>query len=264
MTINLMPTKEVPNVKQSGTLGTSEHHKAMSINPMPTKEVPNVTQSRTLGTNRHHKAMTINPMQTEEVPNVTQAGTLGTKLLLLLYHLTNHWLPACSSLLKPQLNHGTGTCGHSDKTAADSVPTVSVRPLRLLRPLWSLPDSRKSGQKSSRGRPAAFICPQSLAVLNNAHTFRDFDYVLTRRTYGKGHQNWLPVFPFKVYGCTSTHFEPFKTSGRPFGRKGGKDIDESLVALEQHFRYTGRTPEIAVYLERRMRAEQIRICPRND
>ena len=35
--------RKIPNVKQSGTLGTREHHKAMTINQMLTKEVPNVT-----------------------------------------------------------------------------------------------------------------------------------------------------------------------------------------------------------------------------
>ena len=32
--------RKIPNVKQSGTLGTSEHHKAMTINPMQKRRFP--------------------------------------------------------------------------------------------------------------------------------------------------------------------------------------------------------------------------------
>ena len=38
-------------------------------------------------------------------------------------------------------------------------------------------------------------------------------------------------------------------------------MDESHVTLHQHFGNTGCTTKVTVYLERRMRTKQVRICP---
>ena len=67
------------------------------------------------------------------------------------------------------------------------------------------------------------------------------------------------VPPVHVDFETATSHEPLHAAVFPGTGQGGQQVDEPVVALHQHFSDTCRTAEVAIYLERWMGIEHIRI-----
>ena len=78
------------------------------------------------------------------------------------------------------------------------------------------------------------------------------------RQAGDGHLLHSRIIPVEIHGHIPPGPEASCTAASPPGRQGREQGYISVLTLEQHLGYARRATEIAVYLERRMRAEQVR------
>ena len=67
----------------------------------------------------------------------------------------------------------------------------------------------------------------------------------------------MSVLPVQVDRGAAAHAHPAEAALTPAVRQGGQEVDEALVALQEHLADAGRAAVVAVNLERRMGAEQV-------